>query len=808
MARVLTNGWELGLAGATGEADGSIVNGASIDTSIKRTGASALKCDTGALNTVAYSTSATISDSVFYVRVYVRFSNLDPSASVGILHFVSPETFSIRLRSGNSLGLFDEVANTLIGSASSTITTGVWYRLELFSSIGSGSVDAATFRLDGVEIASATGLNISDSASSQIRCGWSGTAPGANKIAHFDDFAMNNTSGGSENSWPGMGKIVLLKPISDNNVTNWTGGIGGTSNLYEAVNNTPPIGTSVETDSTQIESASNSGTASYSANLETYTTGGIVSTNTIRLIHPLVDHGEDSATGTKTGSFELTSNPTSSATTFTFGNNVGALGIWSSNWRTARGAIAYAPSVTLGSSPVLKVTKTDTTTGVASVDFMGAYVEFYDIRTHNVDAVLQQTFTKDHTVTAVLQKTQTSTHTVDAVLQLTSTKTHTIDAVLQKTFTITHTIDGVLQKTQTSTHLIESVLQKTQTATHTLDAVLQKTFTATHTVDAYLQNTITKTHTVDSVLLKTQTATHNARAVLQKTFSSSHTVTANIAQYGDTYFYDTGVSYDNPNPYNAQLVSNSVDAVLVGVTAKVHTVTAILLQIFTRTHLVDSVLQKTQQSTHTVDGFLFKNITSTHTVSAILQQTVTKQNTVDAILLKTQLKTHQTDSILRNTILASHNTDALIVGTKKAHTVDSVLLKIQQAGHSITAVLLATVNRTHSIDAVLLQQGTKTHLVDALLFTTINKIHNVTALLFITRTQSYSVDCLVVRDFAGADIAVAIEDRNISSGVEDRQLSKSVDVRNFSVVNEDRNIPNSIEDRNINSQIEDRELDL
>jgi len=196
----------------------------------------------------------------------------------------------------------------------------------------------------------------------------------------FDDWATNDNNGADQNSWPGAGSVVLCKPISDSQDGSWTGGAGGTGiDLSLAVSSTPPVGTAAETNTTQIESVDSSGdnaTDEYRANLTTYTDAGIGASDTINVLHPLINHGEDVSTGTKTGSFGLQSNPSQTYATFTFGDDVGGLGTFPTNWRTKLSSPVYSPSVTKGSSPVLAVRKTDTGTRVASVDFMGLNVEY------------------------------------------------------------------------------------------------------------------------------------------------------------------------------------------------------------------------------------------------------------------------------------------------------------------------------------------------------------------------------------------------------------------------------------------------
>lgn len=214
-----------------------------------------------------------------------------------------------------------------------------------------------------------------------MRLGW-WTSPGADKDIYFDDFAVNSTAGSSQNSWCGPGKQVLLIPISDNaRDTLWTGGVGGTSNLFDAVNNLPPIGTATETNLTQIEHAGGaSGTTDrYDANMTTYATAGLKAGDKLLCARGVIVTGEDVGAGDKLLSFEGLSNPVIASTgnfnVISSGTNT-PLGTYPTNWKFTRTGYVYDQAVTLGTSPVLRVVRPETASRVASVCFMGLFVEY------------------------------------------------------------------------------------------------------------------------------------------------------------------------------------------------------------------------------------------------------------------------------------------------------------------------------------------------------------------------------------------------------------------------------------------------
>ena len=360
-----------------------------IDTVTVRSGSNSLKCDSGNVGNGGPSnarTKLTSEESVlgrtYFLRTYVNVPHY-PTTTAGIINFLSATElgFDVRLTSEGKLQLFDSVGGTQIGSDSAVLITNQWYRVELSAKLASGANDAAELRLDGVVVAGGSDLTVSEDPISEVWLGWADPgSPGANKLIYFDDVAWNDDQGATQNSWPGEGKIILLKPISDNQRGSWTGGGGGTANLFDGVNNTPPIGSDVETDLRQIKTNDGSGdnaTDEYRANMTDYATAGLFASDVVTLCQAVVSHGEAVSAGTKTGAFLILSNPVQTTPdTFTFGDNAGAFSSWPVGWRSKWGQAQYSPSVTLTTSPVLRVRKTDTGTRFGHVDFMGIYVEY------------------------------------------------------------------------------------------------------------------------------------------------------------------------------------------------------------------------------------------------------------------------------------------------------------------------------------------------------------------------------------------------------------------------------------------------
>lgn len=382
MARLMTAGAETKDA----TLEGVLLNlgsvAATYDTTTRRSGAVSWQLTaTVAVLAVIGDSRSFSAGTGYYLRAYIQFDAgaLAPASRYGLMRIGAG--YQVSVDTDGTLILLAPDLTTQIGSPSSVLSAGQWYRIELYSQIGSGSSDdSGELRINGVTVASETNATRATSAGTGTSIGFM-SSTGAVCTLNVDDIALNDSSGGSQTSWPGSANVVLLLPISDNaRATLWTGGVGGTSNLFEAVNNTPPTGTASETDSTQIEHAGGAAgtTDAYDANMTSYATAGMAAPDTVNLIDYMIACGEDIATGTKLLNFSLVSNPTSASglANFDVFPASGALGTYPSNWTIKHNTIVYAPSVTVGTSPVMRVVRPETASRVASVCFMGMYVEF------------------------------------------------------------------------------------------------------------------------------------------------------------------------------------------------------------------------------------------------------------------------------------------------------------------------------------------------------------------------------------------------------------------------------------------------
>lgn len=354
------------------------------DTGVAKTGTASWKCDSGAGNAASYLESAITSADgrTTYLKADFYLPSVTaPSANVYVMHLTDGGGGRLGWQFKTDGTLSPVFGGTNIGTPFTPVVN-TWYRLEMGVTLATGANETVEMRVDGVTAYSGT-QNAFTATSLTATFGWGASglsAPGANRVIYVDNIVINDSTGANQNTWAGDTRIVLLKPISDNaRATLWTGGAGGTTNLWDAVDNTPPVGTATETNTTQIEHAGGAAgtTDAYDANLTTYASAGLQYGDTVNCALLFAAHGEDSGTGTKLLNFEVVSNPTiASSGNVTAGGDVGALGTYPSNWAIHVGTLTYAPSVTVGTSPVMRARRPETASRVASVCFMGLLLDY------------------------------------------------------------------------------------------------------------------------------------------------------------------------------------------------------------------------------------------------------------------------------------------------------------------------------------------------------------------------------------------------------------------------------------------------
>ncbi|WP_435111869.1 hypothetical protein, partial [Nocardiopsis synnemataformans] len=218
--RVWSCGFELQSLLDGVECDGG--NGqVAISTDIVRSGQAALHCHTSEDTAFISHRVAATETSPWYLRAYVFIAEL-PDVTTSLLQAVDDANLvvaSVRLTASGTLQLWDddEIAGAQIGSDSVALTTQTWHRVELRV----GPLDSgASARLDGVEFAEAALLTIGENVN-RFRIG---VCSPATTDLYIDDCAVN---GDGEQTWPGEGRIIHLRPAGPGALSQWRSTTGG-----------------------------------------------------------------------------------------------------------------------------------------------------------------------------------------------------------------------------------------------------------------------------------------------------------------------------------------------------------------------------------------------------------------------------------------------------------------------------------------------------------------------------------------------------------------------------------------------------
>lgn len=218
-----------------------------------------------------------------YFRGAFRWATL-PNVETTILA-AGDISFNIRSKitvdSTGTIKLYDEDGQI---TGTTTVTTGIWYVIELRHFSNSNLNSAIAGRVDGVEFAGSTTRGIGTGIS-RVRWGGNINAEGGTSGEWFiDDLAVNDDSGISQNSWPGLGRITHLRPnaAGDSNQLLVGSGAAASTTNYTHVNEVTPDDKAVTTNYLKYASTLLVPVDDY--NVDNATTGGIDASDTIVLV--------------------------------------------------------------------------------------------------------------------------------------------------------------------------------------------------------------------------------------------------------------------------------------------------------------------------------------------------------------------------------------------------------------------------------------------------------------------------------------------------------------------------------------------
>lgn len=389
MSRLLTSPLEMGpITLASGGVDGHSAGtvACAVDNSVYRSGAGAMKYDSGAgagTSNSQVGCANVVFGTRWFERIYLQFSNL-PSETVRIINIRdSPGTsiFSVKITAAGKVQLFNQSGGTQIGSDSSeTIVASetTWHKFHLSCVSDTGAADGAELYLNDVLVAATTGLSLTDNALNTFQIGWV-DSPGASRIMRADDHAINDSNGTDEASYPGEGRVYFSYPIADVSRVGWTGGAGGTISLFEALNNQPPSGVAVAsaTDVSQIVDLADNETDTYVASMQSATSAGVPENEVVTVLQTYVELGQNDIVGTGVG-VELTLNPVSLEESA--GASTVAVGTRGTGWYGRFQNDLYSPSIDQSSPTNIKIRKaTASATITQTVDSLLLLLETQEV---------------------------------------------------------------------------------------------------------------------------------------------------------------------------------------------------------------------------------------------------------------------------------------------------------------------------------------------------------------------------------------------------------------------------------------------
>src|SRR5215831_1775544 len=275
MARLATAGAETGAAisNATSDSGDFFVKSSSfavptVVTSPVHIGGSAWKLDSATTaQGLLYQVTNFAGAQTYFLRFYLCVGSR-PTGSQQTVCMISAGNCGVMMKTTGELILVRAAQATTVATSSVLTADGAtYYRVDYQFHYTGSVIDTGELRLNGTVVGNYTGG--SDSTGSGFFFFSAGNNNGG-AVYYIDDVALNDASGSSETSYPADGHVVILNSISDNaRGSNWVAGAGGTTNLFDAVNNYPPVGLAVgsETNTSQVKNISKDTTGNYDVNL-------------------------------------------------------------------------------------------------------------------------------------------------------------------------------------------------------------------------------------------------------------------------------------------------------------------------------------------------------------------------------------------------------------------------------------------------------------------------------------------------------------------------------------------------------------
>src|SRR3990167_3152927 len=253
MARLWSSGFELNTITAGEEWDNS--GSGNIVTDPVRSGTYAFRANVTAVSgsiSVKQQYLASEATSRYFFRFYFRVSVL-PSAEHRIAAWndinsgISSPSVYVTIDDSGVLKLYDEDGQ-ITGTTNLSIDT--LYRIEvLIDTTPSGGADEIRALVDGTEFAGSATRNIlGTNLPFWFIIGGNLNSEGHVATFFFDDVAINDSTGSFQNSYPGEGEIIHLRPNAAGDANQWrkANGDPGDSDNYTLVDEINPDDTTTK----------------------------------------------------------------------------------------------------------------------------------------------------------------------------------------------------------------------------------------------------------------------------------------------------------------------------------------------------------------------------------------------------------------------------------------------------------------------------------------------------------------------------------------------------------------------------------
>lgn len=219
-----------------------------IQTSTVRSGTYAMQtAGSGAQSYMSETFQAANANGPFFFRAYLDIGtgNSGEYSIMELQDSTNTRQVWVTLTSTNKLRLYSTSSSgAQIGSDSSTLYPGNWYRVEVkFDRSPAGGSQVAALQLNGSSVATSSALTITNGIT-QLALGNNIGNVGSPTTGqmYYDDVAINQNLGTTQNSYPGDGRIVMVQPNAAGDNSGWTkngAGCTGGSN-YQCVNEVTP----------------------------------------------------------------------------------------------------------------------------------------------------------------------------------------------------------------------------------------------------------------------------------------------------------------------------------------------------------------------------------------------------------------------------------------------------------------------------------------------------------------------------------------------------------------------------------------